>query len=252
MKKSDATREQIVRSALKLFRRRGLDQTTMRDVAAEAGLALGAAYYYFRSKDDILLAWYLQNQQEHEARAVPRLAHAGSLRERLGILLHSKLDATTSDRKLLAAVVRRIADPADPISAFSDESAIVRARSIALFGTVLDGEPFAAELRPLLGPALWMMHLAIMLYFVHDASPRQAHTRRLVDDALDLIMPLILLGASPLGAQLRAQLTQMLTRARLLPSAGRPSAGAGTRRSRGSRTRAPRAATPPRDPSPRR
>jgi AcrR family transcriptional regulator len=30
----------------------------MRDIAREAGMALGAAYYYFESKDAIVMAFY--------------------------------------------------------------------------------------------------------------------------------------------------------------------------------------------------
>ncbi len=213
MKKSDATREHILKSALRLFKRRGVDKATMRDIAAEAGVALGAAYYYFASKEDILLAWYLRNQEEHEARARPLLLQAGNLRQRLGVLMHSKFDAIKNERKLLGAVTRRLADPGDPISAFASQTHAVRARSIATFAAALDGEPFAAELSALAGPALWMLHLGIMLYFVSDDSPGQQRTRRLVDDALDLVTPLIYLAASPMSAPLREQLGHMLSRA---------------------------------------
>lgn len=37
--------------AVAAFRRRGVDETTMREVAEAAGLSLGAAYHYFESKD---------------------------------------------------------------------------------------------------------------------------------------------------------------------------------------------------------
>jgi AcrR family transcriptional regulator len=37
-----------------LFREQGFEQTTMRDVAARVGVSLGAAYYYFASKDAIV------------------------------------------------------------------------------------------------------------------------------------------------------------------------------------------------------
>ncbi|HZS36969.1 MAG TPA: TetR family transcriptional regulator, partial [Polyangia bacterium] len=42
-KKSEETRRRVVDAALTLFRKRGFDATTMRDVAAAAGLSLGAA-----------------------------------------------------------------------------------------------------------------------------------------------------------------------------------------------------------------
>ena len=57
-RKSDATRERILKAALDMFHDRGFDSTTMRDIAAGAEMAIGAAYYYFESKDAIVLAIY--------------------------------------------------------------------------------------------------------------------------------------------------------------------------------------------------
>ena len=62
---SAETRRQILETALALFRERGLDATTMRDIAAGAGLALGAAYYYFKGKEAIVGAYYDYVQHEH-------------------------------------------------------------------------------------------------------------------------------------------------------------------------------------------
>ena len=43
--KAEETRDRILDAALRLFRERGFAETTMRDVAAAAGVATGAAYY---------------------------------------------------------------------------------------------------------------------------------------------------------------------------------------------------------------
>ena len=64
--KSDETRARILAAAIDLFRRRGFDATTMREIAAEAEMATGAAYYYFDSKDAIVLAFYDQAMREME------------------------------------------------------------------------------------------------------------------------------------------------------------------------------------------
>ena len=69
--KGEATRQHVLETALKLFRRRGFERTTMRDIAERAGLSLGAAYHYFRSKDELVVAYYEWMQAEHE-----RLAQA--------------------------------------------------------------------------------------------------------------------------------------------------------------------------------
>src|SRR5262249_55873456 len=61
--RAEDTRRRIYESALKLFREKGFEQTTMRDIAAKAGVALGAAYYYFSSKEAIVLAFYQEMQE---------------------------------------------------------------------------------------------------------------------------------------------------------------------------------------------
>ena len=178
MKKSDATRARILDRALVLFRKNGFDRTTMREIAEAAGLALGAAYYYFPSKESLLLAYYARNQLEHESRTAAALAAAHGLRDKLGVLMHEKLNAVKRERKLLGAMVQRLADPADPISAFAKQTRDVRQQSMSLFARALESEPLSAELKRLVVPALWMLHMGFLLYFIHDRSPAQAKTHR--------------------------------------------------------------------------
>ena len=66
VKKSDATRKRLLARALVLFQKKGVEQTTMRDIAKAAGLSLGAAYYYFPSKDALVFSFYEDNQREME------------------------------------------------------------------------------------------------------------------------------------------------------------------------------------------
>ncbi len=145
----------------------------MRDIADAAELAPGAAYYYFPSKEAILFAFYQRTEVEHEARVGAALAEAPTLRARLGMLMHEKLRAVSRERKLLGALVQRLADPADPISAFAPETRSVRDHAMALFARAFAGEPFTPELVSLALPSLWMLHLGFMLYFVHDRSREQ-------------------------------------------------------------------------------
>src|SRR6476619_378113 len=88
---SEQTRRHILQTALALFRERGFEQTTIRDIAGRAGLSLGAAYYYFKSKEAIVGAYYDYVQHEHLQRARAAFAHAGTLRDRLRAALHTKI-----------------------------------------------------------------------------------------------------------------------------------------------------------------
>jgi AcrR family transcriptional regulator len=204
------TRDRVLAAALKLFRRRGFDRTTMRDVAKEAGLSLGAAYYYFASKEQIVLAYYDDGQREQARLARAALAGAKTLRERLGAVFHTQLDVLARDRKLLGALFRSVGDPSDVTGPFAAATRQVRDASIALFAEAIEGEPLDGETRELAAAALWALHLSFLLFFLHDASPRQERTRRLVDGALDLVAQVIPLGSAiaPVTARIAALLRE--------------------------------------------
>ena len=53
---SDQTKEKIVAAAYRALARRGYHETSMKDIAAEAGVAPGLAHYYFQTKEDLLVA----------------------------------------------------------------------------------------------------------------------------------------------------------------------------------------------------
>src|SRR5260370_32685922 len=62
--KSEETSSRILQSALALFRQEGFDNATMRDIAKHARVAIGAAYYYYPSKDSIVAHFYQQSCAE--------------------------------------------------------------------------------------------------------------------------------------------------------------------------------------------
>ncbi len=214
--RSEATRRRLLDAALALFRSRGFDAATMRDVARAAGMSLGAAYYYFPSKEAIVMAWYAEAQEAHAARARAALAGARGLRERLAAVVHTRLDAVRRERKLLGALFRSVGDPEHPLSVFAPETHALREQSIALFDEALAGaEPAVpAEARPALAKLAWLGLLAVLLYFIHDRSRDEKRTRRLVDGALDLVAPLAPLVALPAARPLLARLTALVDSAR--------------------------------------
>src|SRR5262249_51371227 len=48
--------EEIAAAALRVFARRGLHQTTLDDVAKEAGVSKGTIYLYFKNKEEVFIA----------------------------------------------------------------------------------------------------------------------------------------------------------------------------------------------------
>src|SRR4051794_5472607 len=85
--KAQQTRQRILDAALELFRENGFDQTTMREIAAAAGVANGAAYYYFRSKEELVMAFYLRTADESRVVLPAMFAKTRDLRKRLHIVI---------------------------------------------------------------------------------------------------------------------------------------------------------------------
>lgn len=184
----------------------------MRDIARAAGLSLGAAYYYFPSKEALLFAYYEANQAEAEAAAERA---TGSVRARLGAAFHERLASVRPYRRMLAAIVGRLVDPGDPLSALSAQQRAVRERAIAVLARILGDAGLSGETVRLASSTLWLMQMASLLLYVHDDSPEQARTHQLVDDALDLLVPMLPLLDTPIGRAVVQRITLALDRAQI-------------------------------------
>ena len=221
-KKGEVTRSHILAAALKLFRERGFDAATMRDIADAASMSLGASYYYFPSKESIVSAYYDYVQQEHKLRVEREIEKAKNLRERLGVAFHTKLDVIQEDRKLLVALFRYGGDPGHPLSWFGPATRQQRELSMAIFRRALGGEKLPKDVRHLAPLALWALHMGFILYFVHDSSEGQGRTRRLLDGTLDLVTRAFDLATAPvlqpILRPIRRRVMDLLTEAGLAPN----------------------------------
>ncbi len=226
--KGEDTSRRVFETALQLFRERGFEGTTMRDVAAEAGLSLGAAYHYFPSKDAIVHAYYDQVQDEHARRVHAMLATESRLRETLAAVLHAKLDILSGDRPLMGALLRYTGDPSHPLSFLGKGTRDLQLRSMALFRDALARERAPDDLRLILPTLLWAMHMGLLLYFLYDESPRQRRTRALTDGAIELFVRALVVARLPVLRPLRRSVSQLLEQAGLLATEEQISQAAAT------------------------
>lgn len=218
--KGEQTRSAILDAALHLFRQKGFDETRMRDIAGEAGVALGAAYYYFPSKDSLVQAYYRIVQEEHERRLAAAMdGRKLDLRQRLGLVFHTKIDILKDDRKLLGAIFRYAGEPLHPLSCLGPATADTRRQSLATLRQALDGESLPTDVRDLLPLAMWALQMGLLVYFIYDNSPEQRRTRKLIDSSLDLGVRILSLLKNPLMKPVRRKLLNLLHDADLLPDA---------------------------------
>jgi AcrR family transcriptional regulator len=210
--KAEETRNRILDAALRLFRERGFEQTTMREVASEAGVATGAAYYYYRSKEELVMAFYVRTDEEGRAAFQKVIDSTKDLKKRIRGIIDVKFAQFTEHRALLSALLKAGVDPRAPLSPFGAESKEVRERNIAWYARALDGSNVSVpkDLAADLPQLLWLYHMGLIYFWVIDESPGQRRTHRLLDATLDLVVQLLRVSALPLMGPLRKKALKVL------------------------------------------
>src|SRR4030095_3284222 len=179
--KGQQTRAAILEAALEMFRERGYEQTTMRAIADRAHVALGNAYYYFHSKEHLIQAFYGRTHEEHLIASHGVLAKERDLKARLLGVMRTKIETVEPYHQFAGKLFKTAADPHSPLNPFSEESEFVRKQSLAVFSEVVSGSKtrVPADLMKDLPYLLWLCHMGIILFWIHDSSPRRARTYRL-------------------------------------------------------------------------
>ena len=209
--KSEETRNRILNTALELFRKDGFDQTTMRQIAAECGVALGAAYYYFPSKDALVMAFYERAQSELEPILVEELSRHKGIEARLRALIEAKLRYFHPNRAMIGKLSAHI-DPRHPLSPFSNETQALRDHDIEGFARVLEspGVRVPPDICMHLPRILWLYQMGLLLYWVYDRSPQQRKTVQLLDGSLSIVALLIRLIGLPFLKGVRKRLVDLM------------------------------------------
>ena len=210
--KAMETRHRILRAALELFQERGFAETTMRDIARRASVATGAAYYYFDSKESLVLAFYLETQRQLREGVGAPLAKISDLRERLRAVLEVRFEQFAPYRRVFTALFRSAGDPESPISPFSEETREIREQAIAVFAEVLEGSSTRVppDLKPHLPRLFWLYQMGLILFWIHDRSPGQVRTKRLLEKSLDLVVRAIKISSLRVMAPIRRGALELL------------------------------------------
>ena len=210
--KAEETRNRILDAALRLFSRKGFPETTMRDVAGEAGVATGAAYYYYRSKEELVLDFYLRTEEDAREVFANVIASTTDLRKRIRGIVDAKFAQFEEHRSLLTALLKAGVDPRDPLSPFGGETKQVRDDHIAWYARALEGSNVSVpkDLQPHLPRLLWLYHMGLIYYWITDESPGQVRTERLVDATLDLLIQLLRVSSLPFMGPLRKRALKVL------------------------------------------
>jgi AcrR family transcriptional regulator len=174
-----AARERLYATAMQLIADRGYEATTLRDVAKEAGVSVGLLYRYFPGKQAIVIALYDQLSSEFARRATGM--PAGRWRDRFAFALKTSLEVLEPHRVALRALTPiLVGDPEEGI--FAASTAFSRLRVQRVFELAVT-EASDAPKRPLaeaFGRLLYLVHLAMLLWWLLDKSRHQRATGSLL------------------------------------------------------------------------
>lgn len=137
-RKKQETAERIYRTALKLFRERGYEATTVEEIAQAAEVAKGTFFHYFPTKDAVLS--YLGQRQMHvlhEAMAATVGFDTWPVSEQLAFVFDTLAAGIQDEREFVRVVSLEVYRSA---SAFSDNTSSARQLHELFVGMVRGGQ----------------------------------------------------------------------------------------------------------------
>lgn len=211
VKKSEETRARILEAALAVFRERGFERATMREIAAEAGVATGAAYYYFDSKDALVMAFYEQSQRQMVAELEEKLTRAKTLEARLRTIIAEKLEYFAPNKRLLGALSAH-ADPEHPLSPFSTATKAIRDEDLGFFERAVSdsGVKLPKDIAPYLPRLLWMYQMGLILFWVYDRSAEAKRTQVVFAQTLKMLVLTLKLAQLPILRPMHRMAAELL------------------------------------------
>jgi AcrR family transcriptional regulator len=174
-----AARDRLYATAMRLITKRGYEATTLRDIARAADVSVGLLYRYFPSKQAVIIALYdeLSADYERQAAGMP----AGRWRERFIFALSTTLEVLAPHRMTLRALIPvMVGDPIDGVFAESTAFSRQRVRRVFEAAVVESTDTPNAPLAGALGRLLYIVHLAVLLWWLLDKSAKQRATAALV------------------------------------------------------------------------
>jgi len=192
--KAEETRERILKSALSLFEEQGFEGTTLRQIASRAKVSLGLVYRYFSSKESFVLALYERLSHDFEVAARDHLPE-DRWPERFVFCVRTSLSVLGPHRETLRMItgflLKNTNDLYPPENPFSQRHVQSVFREAVLYARFAPEEEQATQL----GRHLYVIHLAIVLFWLVDRSPDQQATWRLLDQ-MERWMPMLAFSAT--------------------------------------------------------
>ena len=193
--KSKKTKELIYSTAISLFQKESYEKATMRLIASKADIALGATYYHFKTKEDIVLYFYTISQDDAKLQSLEFSRTTEDFKLRLKNIIVYKIDYFSKYRNFVSVLAKNAGDP----NPFSKETKEIREEAIQIIRDALETSNLnlKEEVSFHLPELLWLYQMGIIYYWISDTSKAYKNTNILIEESLDLVFKLIKLSKLP-------------------------------------------------------
>jgi AcrR family transcriptional regulator len=180
--KGEATRRRLMDLAMETFLAKGFQRTTLRDLSKATGLSLGSFYYYFPSKESIIIAFYEENFASFREEAITSFGKEKKFEKLFEGVLETRIRTMTPEREIFLQLSSSATDPESPLSPFSPSTEVVRNATIGIFyelGLRSDLK-VPRTIAPYLPHLLWFSMMGVIFFWTFDRSPGQERTHKLI------------------------------------------------------------------------
>lgn len=181
----EKTGQRIRAAARKQFTQRGFGETTTRDIAAGAGVAIGTVFNYFPTKESLGIALIEDALVAADSEFRGRPGGTECLEEDLFSFILCELRHLEKLRAFAGEVIEIAFGPAPRLGRCA-EAEILRDRHIAILLEIFDSYQIAQPTSATLLHLYWSLYLGIIGFWSRDTSENQYETLALVDQSTRL------------------------------------------------------------------
>ncbi|MDB6040138.1 MAG: transcriptional regulator [Verrucomicrobiales bacterium] len=186
----EKTKQKILAAALRLFREKGLEATTTREICRKAGIAEGTLFNYFKTKEDLALFFF-----EKETDNLVEWFHSETrlqkapLPEQLFAIINRQLEYIAPYEDFIGAIFFQSLKTHSKLSPLSLQSQELRLRYLKFISEVLAAAEERKEI-PNVGDlgvyGVGLFYIGIVMHWLHDSSQGKQRTLALLDRSLKL------------------------------------------------------------------
>lgn len=183
----EQTHQRILEISGELFRSKGFEETTSRDIAREVGIANGTLFNYFPNKETIVLQLACDALARTAAAFRKRRRDDASLDEDLFLHVSTGLRQLQPLRTFIGPALETHLGPASADSV-SEQSAAIRLGHLEAVGVLVSEHGHTEPLNSMQSQMYWLLYTGVLAFWTKDASRRQEDTLALLDQSMKMFV----------------------------------------------------------------